>query len=76
MSSGVPFFSLQLQAQHARGSLPQVLRRRFPDPRQALGLLPGPPAVVLLRRRDRVASTSLDAGSLFPAQQIDLLEIW
>lgn len=54
--SGDPFFSLKLQAQQARGSLRQVLRRRLPEPRQALGLQPGPPSVVLLRRRDRVAA--------------------
>lgn len=54
--SGDPFFALKLQAQQVRGSLRQVLRRRFPEPRQALGLQPGPPSVVLLRRRDRVAA--------------------
>lgn len=54
--SGDAFFALKLQAQQARGSLRQVLRRRFPEPRQALGLQPVPPAVVLLRRRDRVAA--------------------
>jgi hypothetical protein len=53
--SGAHFFSLKLQAHQERGSLEQVLRRRFPRRREVLGLQPDPPLVVRLDRRTTAA---------------------
>lgn len=54
--SGVPFFTLKLQAQQERGPLARILRRRFAPPQDSLGLRPGPPQVLLLQRRERCAA--------------------
>ena len=54
--SGMPFFSLKLQAQQRRGPCHRVLRRTFRSPLEGLGLRQEDPLVVLLRRRDGVAA--------------------
>jgi len=54
--SGTAFFALKLQPHQERGSLQQLLRRRFAPPHEQLGLEPGPPLVLQLRRRDLAAA--------------------
>ena len=54
--TGEPFFALKLQAHQLRGSLTQILRRRFAPLPASLLRRDGPPVLLHLRRRDQVAA--------------------